>query len=33
MLDKIAAPLVGGIHANNPETMSLQASFPRFLKM
>ena len=33
LLDKIAAPLVAGIHANNPETMSLQASFPRFLKM
>jgi oxygen-dependent protoporphyrinogen oxidase len=33
ILDKIAAPLVGGIHSNDPETMSLQASFPRFLKM
>jgi oxygen-dependent protoporphyrinogen oxidase len=33
ILDKIAAPLVGGIHSNNPETMSLRASFPRFLKM
>lgn len=33
MLDKIAAPLVGGIHSNNPETMSLQASFPRLLEM
>lgn len=33
LLNKIAAPLVAGIHANDPETMSLQASFPRFLKM
>jgi oxygen-dependent protoporphyrinogen oxidase len=33
ILDKIAAPLVGGIHSNDPETMSLLASFPRFLKM
>jgi oxygen-dependent protoporphyrinogen oxidase len=33
ILDKIAAPLVGGIHSNNPETMSLRASFPRFLNM
>lgn len=33
ILDKIAGPLVGGIHSNDPETMSLQASFPRFLQM
>ena len=33
ILDKIAGPLVGGIHSNNPETMSLLASFPRFLTM
>lgn len=33
ILDKIAAPLIGGIHSNDPETMSLRASFPRFLKM
>jgi protoporphyrinogen/coproporphyrinogen III oxidase len=33
LLDKIATPLVAGIHSNDPETMSLQASFPRFLKM
>lgn len=32
-LDKIAEPLIGGIHGGNPETMSLKASFPRFLKM
>lgn len=32
-LDKIAEPLIGGIHAGNPETMSLKASFPRFLQM
>ncbi|MHB1126110.1 MAG: protoporphyrinogen oxidase [Bacillota bacterium] len=32
-LDKIAEPLVGGVHAGDPEEMSLQASFPRFLDM
>ncbi|MBS3976123.1 MAG: protoporphyrinogen oxidase [Syntrophomonadaceae bacterium] len=32
-LDKIAGPLIGGIHAGDPDTMSLQASFPRFLNM
>ena len=32
-LDKIAAPLIGGIHGGDPETMSLKASFPRFLLM
>lgn len=33
VLDKIAEPLVGGIHASDPETMSLKATFPRFLDM
>lgn len=32
-LDKIAEPLIGGIHGGDPETMSLKASFPRFLQM
>ncbi len=32
-LDKIAEPLVAGIHSGDPETMSLKASFPRFLQM
>lgn len=32
-LDKIAEPLIGGIHAGDPEKMSLKASFPRFLEM
>ncbi|MEW6662120.1 MAG: protoporphyrinogen oxidase [Bacillota bacterium] len=32
-LDKIAGPLIGGIHAGDPATMSLKASFPRFLQM
>ncbi|HHX51501.1 MAG TPA: protoporphyrinogen oxidase [Clostridia bacterium] len=32
-LDKIAEPLIGGIHAGDPEEMSIQASFPRFLEM
>lgn len=32
-LDKIAEPLIGGIHAGDPEKMSLKATFPRFLEM
>lgn len=32
-LEKIAEPLVAGIHAGDPETMSLRACFPRFLEM
>ncbi|NIA20213.1 MAG: protoporphyrinogen oxidase [Xanthomonadaceae bacterium] len=32
-LDKIAEPLVGGIHAGNPDNMSLLSTFPRFLEM
>ncbi len=32
-LDKLAEPLVGGIHAGNPENMSLLSTFPRFLEM
>lgn len=32
-LDKIAEPMIGGIHGGDPDTMSLKASFPRFLKM
>lgn len=33
VLERIAQPLVAGIHAAEPETMSLAASFPRFLEM
>ena len=33
MLDRIAEPLVAGIHAAEPGTMSLRASFPRLLEM
>ena len=33
VLERIAEPLVAGIHAADPETMSLRASFPRFLDM
>ncbi len=33
ILDVLAEPLVGGIHASDPETMSLASTFPRFLKM
>lgn len=32
-LEKIAEPLVAGIHSADPERMSLRASFPRFLDM
>lgn len=32
-LDKIAEPLIGGIHAGDPDKMSLKATFPRFLEM
>ncbi|MGH8948675.1 MAG: protoporphyrinogen oxidase, partial [Acidimicrobiia bacterium] len=33
MLDRIAEPLIAGIHAAEPGTMSLRASFPRLLEM
>ena len=33
VLDRIAEPLIAGIHAAEPSTMSLRASFPRFLEM
>jgi oxygen-dependent protoporphyrinogen oxidase len=33
VLDRIAEPLVAGIHAAEPVTMSVRASFPRFLEM
>ncbi len=33
LLDKIAEPLVAGIHAGNPKTMSVKASFPRFVDL
>lgn len=32
-LDKIAEPLVAGVHAGNPETMSIKSSYPRFVEM
>lgn len=32
-LEKIAEPLVAGIHAGTPETMGLKSTFPRFLQM
>lgn len=32
-LDKIAEPLVAGVHAGDPETMSVRASFPKFVQM
>ena len=32
-LDRIAEPLVAGIHAGDPETMSLAATFPNLLDM
>jgi oxygen-dependent protoporphyrinogen oxidase len=33
ILDVLAEPLIGGIHASDPDTMSLASTFPRFLKM
>ena len=32
-LEKIAEPLVAGIHAGMPETMGLKSTFPRFLQI
>ena len=32
-LDRLAEPLVGGVHASDPEKMSLAATFPRLLEM
>jgi oxygen-dependent protoporphyrinogen oxidase len=32
-LERIAEPLVAGIHAGDPETMSLKSTFPRFLDL
>jgi len=32
-LEKIAEPLVAGVHAGDPETMSVKASFPKFVQM
>lgn len=32
-LEKIAEPLVAGIHTSNPDNMSVRAIFPRFLDM
>ncbi len=33
ILDRIAEPLIAGIHASEAASMSLRASFPRFLEM
>lgn len=32
-LEKIAEPLVAGIHAGTPETMGLKSTFPRFIQL
>ncbi len=32
-LEKIAEPLVAGIHTSNPDNMSVLATFPRFIEM
>jgi oxygen-dependent protoporphyrinogen oxidase len=32
-LDRLAEPLVGGVHASDPKLMSLAATFPRLLEM
>jgi oxygen-dependent protoporphyrinogen oxidase len=33
VLEKIAEPLIAGIHAGDPETMSVKSSFPKFVEM
>lgn len=33
VLNKIAEPLVAGIHAGNPDTMSVRSTFPKFVQM
>lgn len=33
LLNKIAGPLMGGIHAADPERLSLKSTFPMFLQM
>ena len=33
MLERVAEPLIAGIHAAEPDTMSLRSSFPRLLEM
>lgn len=33
VLDYLAEPFIGGVHASAPETMSLAASFPMYLEM
>jgi oxygen-dependent protoporphyrinogen oxidase len=33
VLEKIAEPLIAGIHAGDPETMSVRSSFPKFVEM
>lgn len=33
VLEKIAEPLVAGIHAGDPETMSLKSTFPRLIEL
>ncbi len=33
VLEKIAEPLVGGVHAGDPDKMSLKSTFPRFIEM
>jgi len=32
-LDRLAEPLVGGVHASDPSQMSIAATFPNFLEM
>ncbi|MBI2955258.1 MAG: protoporphyrinogen oxidase [Chloroflexi bacterium] len=32
-LEKLAEPMIGGVHASDPYRMSLKATFPRFLQM
>lgn len=33
VLEKVAEPLIAGIHGSDPETMSVRSTFPRFIEM
>ncbi len=33
VLDKIAEPLVAGVHAGDPDTMSIRSAFPKFVEL
>src|SRR3989304_4217926 len=33
IVERVAEPLVAGVHAENPDTMSIKSRFPRFVQM